>query len=274
MDSPSNPFNGNSQRRRLVKKPPSHQHSQSSFGADGGPDSDHLQSQHSSEGLRRAPSAPPMRSNPSNGSSTSNVSSSRQHSNSTANTSNWSPTLLQGGFSASPTQGRSTNAPYPYQIKRTSDPHHRKPSDDLLGKPFDGEAILNHFNTSKGLTNTQLPAPPRPTPPPAQTKSKPDGRLASRPLRASASFSNMDPSVSERSSSGRSGDGGFITPKRYSDDGKDLKSSMLRRKAGFSTLMSNLVGNTKKPVISAPENPVHVTHVGYDSNTGNFTVSA
>jgi hypothetical protein len=36
--------------------------------------------------------------------------------------------------------------------------------------------------------------------------------------------------------------------------------------------MSGLVGSPKKPLISAPENPVHVTHVGYDSATGTFTV--
>jgi hypothetical protein len=36
--------------------------------------------------------------------------------------------------------------------------------------------------------------------------------------------------------------------------------------------MSTLVGSPKKPIISAPENPVHVTHVGYDSTTGQFTV--
>ena len=36
--------------------------------------------------------------------------------------------------------------------------------------------------------------------------------------------------------------------------------------------MNNLVGTPRKPTISAPENPVHVTHVGYDQNTGEFTV--
>jgi p21-activated kinase 1 len=38
--------------------------------------------------------------------------------------------------------------------------------------------------------------------------------------------------------------------------------------------MTSLVSSPKKPTISAPENPVHVTHVGYDSNTGQFTVSS
>jgi p21-activated kinase 1 len=47
---------------------------------------------------------------------------------------------------------------------------------------------------------------------------------------------------------------------------------MLRKKSGFSGFMTSLVGSPKKPLISAPENPVHVTHVGYDSSTGQFTV--
>jgi p21-activated kinase 1 len=48
---------------------------------------------------------------------------------------------------------------------------------------------------------------------------------------------------------------------------------LLRKKTGISGFMSSLVGSPKKPLISAPENPVHVTHVGYDSQTGQFTVS-
>jgi p21-activated kinase 1 len=29
-----------------------------------------------------------------------------------------------------------------------------------------------------------------------------------------------------------------------------------------------------RPTISAPENPVHITHVGVDNRTGEFTVSS
>ena len=46
----------------------------------------------------------------------------------------------------------------------------------------------------------------------------------------------------------------------------------LKKKSGFSSFMNNLVGTPRKPTISAPENPVHVTHVGYDQETGEFTV--
>jgi DNA-binding beta-propeller fold protein YncE len=49
---------------------------------------------------------------------------------------------------------------------------------------------------------------------------------------------------------------------------------VLRKKSGFSGFMSSIgVGSPRGVKISAPENPVHVTHVGYDNQTGQFTVS-
>ena len=65
---------------------------------------------------------------------------------------------------------------------------------------------------------------------------------------------------------------GMRSPRqRYSDEsGKEGK--FLKKKSGFSSMFSNLVGTPRKPTISAPENPVHVTHVGYDQETGEFTV--
>jgi p21-activated kinase 1 len=66
----------------------------------------------------------------------------------------------------------------------------------------------------------------------------------------------------------------LISPKRYSDESKEPKSGMIRKKSGFSGFMSSIgVGSPRGVKISAPENPVHVTHVGYDNQTGQFTVS-
>lgn len=66
------------------------------------------------------------------------------------------------------------------------------------------------------------------------------------------------------------GDLGLRSPRqRLSDEAKEGK---LRKKSGFSSFVNNLVGQPRKPTISAPENPVHVTHVGYDQETGEFTV--
>jgi p21-activated kinase 1 len=95
-------------------------------------------------------------------------------------------------------------------------------------------------------------------------------------LRRSASFtaadSNADTLVNDDKGLSKV-ESSTLPPKRYSDEGKDQKpSGMLRKKSGFSGFMTSLVGSPKKPLISAPENPVHLTHVGYDSTTGQFTV--
>ncbi|KAI2468211.1 Pkinase-domain-containing protein [Annulohypoxylon bovei var. microspora] len=169
--------------------------------------------------------------------------------------------------------------------QRLSDPHILQPlsfqtSEEFVGAPFDGNFILNHFEATKSpayqysSTHPHTPThnPNRPAPPPL-SNSSPDPRVMSPPLRQSASFSALDAiNMSEKSHGARVNESQVVPPKRYSDEGKELKGSgVLRKKSGFSGLMSTLVGSQKKPVISAPENPVHVTHVGYDSSTGQFT---
>lgn len=167
---------------------------------------------------------------------------------------------------------------------RLSDPHHAhahaqgqlssKTSEELelVGAPFDGTSILNHLEATKSYAyhNHKSFSSRRPAPPPlahAQTTPSPN-------LRQSASYSADSPaamSLAEKAQQGASSQ--LSGPKRYSDETKDPKPpGVLRKKSGFSGLMSTLVGSPKKPIISAPENPVHVTHVGYDSSTGQFTV--
>lgn len=92
------------------------------------------------------------------------------------------------------------------------------------------------------------------------------------PLRQSATFPAGElPILSEKSGASKADSASSF--KRYSDESKESKiPSMLRKKSGFSGFMNSLVGSPKKPLISAPENPVHLTHVGYDSSTGQFTV--
>lgn len=70
--------------------------------------------------------------------------------------------------------------------------------------------------------------------------------------------------------SGRPMETSIKSPKRLS--GETPKPPMLRKKSGFTDFVTKVVGVQRKPTISAPENPVHVTHVGYDSSTGVFTV--
>ncbi|KAI8956519.1 Pkinase-domain-containing protein [Daldinia sp. FL1419] len=161
--------------------------------------------------------------------------------------------------------------------QRLSDPYLLQPlssqtPEEFIGAPFDGNSILSHFDVAK-LPTYQFPSQTRPPPPPL-SNSNPDSLVMSPPaLRQSASFSALvDANMSEKSHGARVNESPVAPPKRYSDEGKELKGpGVLRKKSGFSGLMSTLVGSTKKPVISAPENPVHVTHVGYDSSTGQFT---
>ncbi|KAI8631059.1 hypothetical protein F5Y19DRAFT_482897 [Xylariaceae sp. FL1651] len=146
-------------------------------------------------------------------------------------------------------------------------------SEDFIGAPFDGDTILSQLDKAAARAPAvyQAPRTIRPPPPPLSNPS-PDPRIMSPPLRHSASFSAADATMSEKSHAVRINDAPVTAPKRYSDESKELKGpGVLRKKSGFSGLMSTLVGSPKKPIISAPENPVHVTHVGYDSSTGQFT---
>ncbi|KND88170.1 Serine/threonine-protein kinase MST20 [Tolypocladium ophioglossoides CBS 100239] len=269
MDGQGLPSNGNSQRRKLVKKPPaSHYYARSSSGFDTGFDAQSIDSQRSSRSLRRAPSAPPVRSSISN-SNASNNSSSPRHLPTAQWSSNPSPVLPQGDFANSP----NPYAALPHRPNRLSDPHLRrlsqKASDDFIGAPFDGAAILSRIEATK-ISSPQASVQRQNAPPPL-LKSSTDSRLAVPALRSSVSFSNMDPSISEKVVGGRMAESQVTSPKRYSDEAKESKPAMLRKKSGFSAIVNSLVGSQKKPVISAPENPVHVTHVGYDSSTGQFT---
>jgi p21-activated kinase 1 len=287
MDSQGTHSNGSSQRRKLTKKPPSHHYTRSSSGLDGGFgfDAQSLQSKRSSQSLKRAPSAPGARTTPSNASNNS----SPRHPPSTQR-SNPSPLLVQGEFSpASPPYSNHAAAvahplvPLPTVLP---DPHVAqqplisKPSDDFIGAPFDGAAILNRLDA--GNLPNLVPAPStlhRPNVPPPLTHAATEPRAlaplpsgASPALRQSASFMSPLPTMSEKSQGNRTSDNAILSPKRLSDETKEPRTAVLRKKSGFSGFVSGLVGSPKKPIISAPENPVHVTHVGYDSATGQFTV--
>lgn len=274
-----------SHRRKLIKKPPSHHYARSSSGFDTGPafDAQSIASKRSSQSLRRAPSAPPARSNPANVSDLSTP----WHPPSNTTRSVPSPNPAQGEFtSASPATATASHitshsanhwAPVPRHPDRLSDIHSRPLSktapDDLIGAPFDGAAILHRIESTKAPT-PHIPAH-RHKFPPQLVKPANGSNLSSPVLRTSASFTAMDSTLAEKGLGPRAPtDGPSVNSKRYSDEGRDSKPTVLRKKSGFSGFMNSLVGSPKKPIISAPENPVHVTHVGYDSATGQFTVSS
>ncbi|CRK38336.1 hypothetical protein BN1708_007725, partial [Verticillium longisporum] len=142
---------------------------------------------------------------------------------------------------------------------------------EFIGAPFDGAAILNRIEQTKSPAGQHAHAFHRPHVPPPLIKSKTDIRGMSPALRQSASFTSADPIMSEKLQASRAMDQQVVTPKRFSDEAKEPRVGVLRKKSGFSGFVNSLVGSQKKPIISAPENPVHVTHVGYDSTTGQFT---
>lgn len=179
------------------------------------------------------------------------------------------PSLLAAASFTTPQYGASQHY--------YGDASHLSPrtSDDLIGQPFDSTAILNHFDPSKPSPSMQSP-PRRPAPPPlTQT---PDARSPPPHLRASMSFSSGDEAPRSRLTSPSDIGTPIMTPQSFTypsapEENKEPRRGMLRKKSGFSRVMSSIgVGSPKGVKISAPENPVHVTHVGFDNSTGQFTV--
>jgi len=320
MDSPKISHSASSQRRRLTKKPPTtaHHHSHyagSRFSAtsDGRVDAQSLGSKRSSTSLRRAPSAPLGPRTPAVVNSTTTFDSSPRFPaapSPLATRSHTSPILPDGSPAALPASPHShshhhlqprADAQQPRSgPPNTLQPLSSKTSDELIGAPFDGTAILdriaatespaqrnssdhntnnpttNHnHNDNENNDNIQHQTPPRSAPPSRPHYAVPGTRTMGHsppPLRQSATFPAGElPIMSEKTGSSKADSASSF--KRYSDESKESKiPSMLRKKSGFSGFMNSLVGSPKKPLISAPENPVHVTHVGYDSSTGQFTV--
>jgi len=299
---------GNSQRRRLTKKPPStHQHT-SSLSIDGRIDAQSLGSRRSSASLQRAPSAPQARASSSHASESSSPRyiAGLSTASSFASRSRASPSLPSTNEFPTPvpsqTQPPPSQSSYPFfqsqpqaVIAARSDakpllpsanaarPLSTKTSEELIGAPFDGNAILNRIAATKSPIPSpahhfapQRPAPPAPpaAPPPSHTSPDPRG-MGPPPFPQTNSISRTlsdKPVTGEKAATSKMESA--PVSKRFSDESKESKPpSMLRKKSGFSGFMTSLVGSPKKPLISAPENPVHVTHVGYDSLTGQFTVS-
>ncbi|CAE7211940.1 hypothetical protein PTT_13099 [Pyrenophora teres f. teres 0-1] len=90
----------------------------------------------------------------------------------------------------------------------------------------------------------------------------------SRYLRPSRSFNtNMDTPTPPST--------GNPKTNRYSDgSGEGAKKRLsggAKKKGTFSTFMSSMLGSPRRPTISTPTNPMHVTHVSIDNQTGEYT---
>jgi p21-activated kinase 1 len=313
MDAPSiiSRQSSESRRRKLVKKkPPSHVQARSSAGLDAGVDDQSILSHRSSNSLTY-----PRTTTSSTGGTAASSTTTAEGAPAPAATS--TDAAHYHSSSQAPSQTHYHQS-HPATSLSSSSPRHPQPplafqsfgdsgilsgslfptnpesrpsrhsdslshpvSDDLIGAPFDGAAILKRLEATK-LSASQASQPSlqhslslqRPHIPPPLDSSisgASSTRVPNPPVPGAATtFAAMD--LSEKSLTSRTTGDSFSSIKRQSDDGKDGKGSVLRKKTGLSSLMNSLVGSQKKPVISAPEKPVHVTHVGYDSTTGQFTV--
>lgn len=258
-------------KRRLTKKPPSSNSSASNPAQTLDRQvSQSIKSQRSSGSLQRAPSAPTFPRNFSHSGHTRTTTSlnpaAYSSSNSSLDRQIAGPSPVLSGADAGGTFGRG-QAGAQRRSNPSSRPLSQKTSVELIGAPFDGSGILNHIDSTKasGYQNSL-----RRPPPPPLSHTCPDPRMMSPPLRQATSFSALDRATEKTPS--RIGENHILSPNRYSDEAKEPKSGVLRKKSGFSGFMNSLVGSPRRVNISAPENPVHVTHVGYDNQTGQFTV--
>ncbi|KAF2641094.1 Pkinase-domain-containing protein [Massarina eburnea CBS 473.64] len=184
-----------------------------------------------------------------------------------------------------------------------SSSHSLRTTPELVGAPFDTafitQSINDTINSNKKPAHVAAPSQPQPLPQPlpqpqplsqpprphpsaasssaASSKppsTKPPSRLK---LRQSASFtalagrSKMDTITPPRS------DSGTKSPRqRYSDEAESSTKASKRRSDGgkkkgtFSSLFSGF-SSPRRPTISTPTNPMHVTHVSIDNETGEFT---
>lgn len=109
--------------------------------------------------------------------------------------------------------------------------------------------------------------------PPSLSYTTPNSKMMSPSLRQSASFS-----IGDRTVNATPPDTDSISvssSKRYSDEAGKV-STPWKKKSGISSFIGSVLGSPRSNSvkISAPENPVHVTHVGFDNETGQFTVCA
>ncbi|USP79542.1 hypothetical protein yc1106_06816 [Curvularia clavata] len=152
--------------------------------------------------------------------------------------------------------------------------HHLPPA--AVGQPFNSivEEALN--------ASTHASAPRRPAGP-QHSLSHTDH--PQRYLRQSRSFtSNMDattPPTTANNKTNRYSDGGG-NPNHHpgattaanmstSDSARKRLSGGAKKKGTFSTFMSSMLGSPRRPTISTPTNPMHVTHVSIDNQTGEYT---
>lgn len=230
-----------------------------------------LRTHQSTTSLKRHPSAPVYPRSSPNGSrehvrSRSNASAAFGSSSSSLDHSGGpSPVQDEGsffsGYSSSRSRTRSNRFSYDQQ------------SSDELNTPFETRGMLSALDENSAETDIHPQQQP-PSLPSHHTSPDPRGRQT---LRQSASFTalpnRMDPFAHRETERPPHS-------KRYSDEANiangppgptPTAAKRQSKKASFSSFVNSMLGSPRNIKISAPENPVHVTHVGYDNQTGQFT---
>jgi p21-activated kinase 1 len=141
-----------------------------------------------------------------------------------------------------------------------------------VGAPFNATAVEQALYASGGSSGGAA-GTRRPSPPQHSYTYSPDyqpAKFKAPTLRQSASFTALARKMETPPS-------GTKSPRsnRYSDEGDGAKKRLSgggKKKGAFSSFMSNLVSSPRRPTISTPTNPMHVTHVSIDNETGEYTV--
>ncbi|CAZ83304.1 unnamed protein product [Tuber melanosporum] len=146
----------------------------------------------------------------------------------------------------------------------------------VSSRPVSGR--LSEESTSGGSgfeTSSRRNTLRRPPPPPlAHTNTSEMTTAPSRPqLRQSNSFTMGERTTSPPNppKSYTTGSGGALSPKRNSDEVRTQAPPSAKSKTGFSKFMNSMLGSPKRVEISNPSDPVHLTHVGFNFVTGEFT---
>ena len=145
----------------------------------------------------------------------------------------------------------------------------------FLGRDNNNESAESFTTYDSSKAGSYQASLRHPQPPPLK-HSFTDPRMLTPSLRQSASFSNGERAgnVITPVRSGASS----VSSKRYSDESGSSNSfrkssRWSTKKKGIPGFIDSVLGSPRKIEISAPENPIHLTHVGYDNETGQFTVS-
>lgn len=264
--------------RRLSKPPPPPSRAAISLSSHLSSAFNSVKARRSSGALRRSPSAPALAGpSPHTARSADSHDRSQSPSHQQRQTSQVPTSIIENGATvkgSSPLlqqQGYHYTSPLaelpPIKFAAHEQQHlslgHLTPHGPTLGSKPATPLIMEHSkNSARNTLRRPPPSPLHYSSPLEKSSSKSTGSGTSL-LRQSMSFSTSDKSLP-----------GNMSPGRAPDEHNMLKSSnSVRKKTGFTNFMNNMLGSPRRVEISSPSNPVHVTHVGFNFVTGEFTVS-